>query len=77
MSKVEFRSIYQQIFPNYSGTFEELWGRLDRNKDGKLSKEEPAAVTPCVQAGSPCVPKAATLGIPVHSCDSCTPFAAL
>ena len=40
VDKVEFQQVYQQIFPGFGGTFEELWLRLDRNKDGKLSKEE-------------------------------------
>jgi len=40
VDKVEFKSIYQEVFPGFGGTFEELWARLDRNKDGKLSKEE-------------------------------------
>jgi len=40
VSKVEFKQVYEELFPNFGGTFEELWVRLDRNKDGKLSKEE-------------------------------------
>ena len=40
VDKVEFKSIYQEVFPGFGGTYEELWVRLDRNKDGKLSKEE-------------------------------------
>ena len=28
VDKVEFKSIYQEVFPGFGGTFEELWARL-------------------------------------------------